>query len=134
MTFNGMPVSWRSRLQGVVSLSSAEAEVYALTDGIIEGLHMSYVAEELGLRSPNTMLPVYCDSQAAIGFQKNGGGGKSRMKHLDLRSGWLKQMKDGMTSVEYIRTDDNPADHFTKLTNSRQQKDWMEKHMAREQD
>ena len=76
ITFNGMPISWRSRLQGTVSLSSAQAEVYALADGVIEATHLKYVAEELGLREQNISMPVHCDSQAAIGFQKNGGGGK----------------------------------------------------------
>ena len=51
-----------------------------------------------------------------------------------VKVGWVKQLKSGRVNVNYIRTDENPADHFTKLTSSTQQKEWLDRYMAKPHD
>ena len=79
-------------------------------------------------------IPVFTDSNGAIGFTNNGGGGKSRMKHIDLREGWLDQLKHEKVEVMYVNTDINPADTFTKLKDARHHAWWLDKFMSRPED
>ena len=111
-------------------MSSTEAEVYSLADAVAEAVHMGNIAEELGLKRGVTNAPVHCDSQGAIGYQQNGGNGKSRMKHIDLRSAWIEEMRNKKVDVLYVGTADNHADTFTKLLNYKQLDSWMKANMA----
>ena len=52
---NGGPVAWNSRLQKLCAQSSAESEIYAVTDNVKEALHLRLLCEESGNRPP----PVY---------------------------------------------------------------------------
>ena len=47
--YNGMPIYWKSCLQTSRALSSGEAEVVALSDALKAGLHVKYIAEEIGI-------------------------------------------------------------------------------------
>ena len=41
--------------------------------------------------------------------------GNSRLKHIDVREAWVKEMRDrGLVIPEHVGTDDNLADLFTK--------------------
>ena len=60
-------------------------------------------------------LIIYIDATAAIGFIENTGGG-GRMKHLDIKDGWIQQLRD-RDIADYWKIDGpiNLADFFTKL-------------------
>jgi len=95
-------------------ISSGEAEIHALSEAIKIGLHLKYVGQELGLEMPDR-VPIEVDASAAIAFAENTLG-VGRMKHLDLRSEWIRQMKDNQ-EVVFIKVDGktNLADFFTKV-------------------
>ena len=97
-----------------IKLSSAEAEAEALSEGIKLGLHYRYLAEELEIRLPGG-ITAECDANAAIGFANNTSG-RGRMKHIDLRSDWVRMLHDRQ-EVDIIKVDgtENPADFFTKM-------------------
>ena len=65
---NGTPVHWRSNKQPVTSLSPAEAEVYAMSEGSRDAKHVAWVLEEFG-REVTWPLQVKSDSSGAVAFQ-----------------------------------------------------------------
>ena len=60
----GAAVGWAARLQRCSSLSSAEAEFYALSEAVAETVHFRNLLAEIGvvLDSPTV---IYCDSRGA---------------------------------------------------------------------
>ena len=123
--YNGMPIDWYTGLQKTVvsnwteevphiATSSANAETVAAADSLQRALHISYIASELQLEVPRPLI-IYIDATAAIGFIENTGGG-GRMKHLDIKDGWIQQLRD-RDIADYWKIDGpiNLADFFTKL-------------------
>ncbi|KAH9288452.1 hypothetical protein KI387_032569, partial [Taxus chinensis] len=110
-TVGGMTVSWISRLQKVVALSTTEAEYVAATEAIKEMIWMSRFME-LGKEKSNCKL--FSDSQIAIHLAKNSAF-HSRTKHIQLRYHFIRQvLEDGQLNLEKIHTSKNPADMLMK--------------------
>ena len=113
ITYNGFPVLWKSASIKATCQSSGEAEVYALSEAIRHALHMKYVGEELTISMPVQPI-INCDASAAIGFA-DCVEGVGRMKHIDLRSCWVQQMRSDETIKIKCDGTANKADHFTKI-------------------
>ena len=112
-SFAGAAVSWVSKLQKVVALSTTEAEYIAATEACKEMLWMQRFLGELGIKQDKYVL--HCDSQSAIHLAKNPAF-HSKTKHIDLRYHWIRQvLEEGQLQLEKIHTDENPADMFTKI-------------------
>jgi len=62
---NGGPISWFSRLQKLVALSTAEAEIYAATDATKVVAHLKVLLHDLGVRDDSPVI-TYQDNQACI--------------------------------------------------------------------
>ncbi|KAH9140626.1 hypothetical protein AeRB84_015154 [Aphanomyces euteiches] len=75
-------LSYRSRKQTIVALSTVEAEYIALVDCVKELLWFSELLEEPGFRQ-KTIL-VHCDNQSAIAIAKNPGQ-HERTKHISTK-------------------------------------------------
>jgi len=106
-------VSWSSKLQPVVALSTTEAEYIAAVEAGKEMVWMRNILGEFGysFTAPSTL---YIDNQSAISVAKNPEH-HGRMKHLDLRFYWLRDTVDsGIISPQHIATVDMPADILTK--------------------
>jgi transposase InsO family protein len=106
-------ISWSSRLQGIVALSTTEAEYVAATSAGQEIIWLRNLFTELGYTfdSPSTL---HIDNRSAISVAKNPEH-HGRMKHLDLRFYWLRDEVDkGRISISHLRTDAMPADILTK--------------------
>ena len=82
MTFAGGAVSWQSRLQKCVALSTTEAEYIAVVEASKELLWMKKFLQELGINQEKFVL--FCDSQSAIHLSKNPTF-YSRSKHKEVR-------------------------------------------------
>lgn len=112
-TFGGCAVSWRSRLQECVALSTAEAEYMALSDAIKEAIWLRNIHGELtqGIQK----LRIMCDSQSAIYLTKDSMF-HERTKHIDVRYHKLREvLAEGDIIVEKVSTSDNAADMLTKV-------------------
>ena len=102
-------VSW-SRTQASVALSSAEAELMALSAGCQEGQFVESILQELDVKAPAVL---YSDSSAARAIIFRRGLGK--LKHVSIRQLWLQdQMRDGRIQVCRVTTEANTADLLTK--------------------
>ena len=86
MTYAGGAVSWQSRLQKCVSLSTTDAEYTAAVEASNEVLWMKNFLQELGMKQENYNL--FCDSQSAIHLAKNPSF-HSRTKHIEVRYHWI---------------------------------------------
>ncbi len=105
--------TWSST-QGAVALSSAEAEFYAMIEGVLRGKGLLSLARELGFEDVSQVINVFTDSAAAKSFVNRRGLGK--MKHIEIRDLWLQQeVLKGSVKVFKVRGVENPADLMTKV-------------------
>ncbi|GJY59608.1 hypothetical protein Tco_0459500 [Tanacetum coccineum] len=112
MTFAGGAVSWQSRLQKCVALSTTEAEYMAATEACKELLWLKRFLQELGFKQQR--YAVLCDNQSAIHLAKNSMFHK-RTKHIDICYHWIRDaIEDGMFELNKVHTDDNASDMLTK--------------------
>jgi hypothetical protein len=106
-------ISWSSRLQSIVALSTTEAEFVAAVTVGQEIMWLCNLLCEFGyvLDSPSTL---YIDNLSALSVAKNPEH-HGRMKHLDLRFYWLRdEVEKGSIKVEHLRTSEMAADMMTK--------------------
>ena len=110
---NGDPVSWASKKQRTVALSTCEAELYAEAEAIKEALWMRGLAKELGLATQVGSM-IYGDNQSAIALSKNGVKGE-RTKHVDVKYHFVTEtVGRGDVQLKWIPTNEQQADIFTK--------------------
>jgi hypothetical protein len=110
---NGSPVSWSSKKQRTVALSTCEAELYAECEAVKEILWLRGLMEELRL-SIHTPSIVYCDNQSTVHISKNGVKGE-RTKHIDVKFNFITDViSSGLIKPQWISTTQQQADLFTK--------------------
>jgi len=110
---NGDVISWASKKQRTVALSTCEAELYAEAEAIKEVLWLRGMLKELGL---HTQLgsTIYGDNQSAIAISKNGVKGE-RTKHVDIKYHFVTEtVERGDVVLKWIPTMEQQADIFTK--------------------
>lgn len=106
-------ISWASKLQSIVTLSTTEAEYVAAVQAGQEILWLRNLLSEFGYTfdKPSTL---FIDNQSALQVARNPEH-HGRMKHLDLRFYWLRDVvEQGLVEPKYLQTDDMPADLMTK--------------------
>ena len=111
--FHGCAVLTWARTQKTRALSSAEAELYGIGSGAIEGLGASQLLREWQYE---TVPLLQTDSQSALAVCKRRGPG--RMKHIELKMLAVQEwLKTGRLRIHKVSTHDNPADLMTKAMN-----------------
>jgi hypothetical protein len=109
----GGAISWSSRLQGIVTLSTTEAEFISAVSAGQEILWLRNLFTELGYSFTHSST-LHIDNESALSVAKDPEH-HGRMKHLDLRFYWLRdEVARGRISVVHLRTDKMPADILTK--------------------
>ena len=105
-------ISWTSRAQKTVALSSTEAEYMALSDSCRQLMWLRSLFNEIGISIQS--LPLCGDNQGSI-FLASNPIQERRTKHIDIRFHYIRERVE-MRQVElfYVRTDDNIADILTK--------------------
>ena len=110
---NGGLVSWSSKLQSVVALSTAEAETNAAVEAVKTVMHMRLFLQEIGLTQVGPSV-VYEDNASAIVIAQSKEASK-RTRHYLLKAQFLKDLhKRGVFRYEKVGTRDQVADTFTK--------------------
>ena len=106
----GIAVKSWSRTQRGRSLSSAEAEYYAIVTGVAEALAVQALAEEMGWKMS---VCVHTDSSAAKAVASRRGLGK--LRHIELKYLWVQELvQEQRIAIKKINGLDNPADCLTK--------------------
>ncbi|KIJ23037.1 hypothetical protein M422DRAFT_196412 [Sphaerobolus stellatus SS14] len=109
----GGPVSWSSKRQQTVALSTTEAEYMAYTRAAQQAVWMSSFMSEIGLPQDLPAI-IYGDNASAIALAKNASG-HARAKHIDIRHHSIRErIKKGQIDIKHVPSTDNLADIFTK--------------------
>jgi hypothetical protein len=108
----GKLVSWTSKKQTSVSLSTAEAEYVSAASCCAQILWMKNQLLDYGIKYSKT--PIFCDNTSAIAISNNPVM-HSKTKHIDLRYHFIRDhiMKNNI-ELHFIPTDKQLADIFTK--------------------
>ena len=110
---SGAAISWKSKKQTVVALSTAEAEYMALTSTIQEAMWMRNLLTDLqeDISKPTT---IFEDNQSAICMAKNRQC-KGQSKHIDIKYHFVREkISEGRVEIEHCETANMLADTFTK--------------------
>jgi hypothetical protein len=106
-------VSWQSRMQTSVELSSMESEYMAASAAAQEAIWLNRLLEELGFCMPKP-IKLHEDNKAEILFSDHPGDHR-RLKHIDTRKYFIREaVINGVIKLEYTPTLDQLADELTK--------------------
>ena len=110
---SGGPISWKSRLQPIVTLSSTEAEYITVTVAAQEGIWLCRVMGKLGFKQVGAM-DLAVNNEGVIALSENLQA-HPRTKHIRLRYHFIWQyVQEGVIKAYYVSTHKNIADIFTK--------------------
>jgi len=108
----GKLVSWTSKKQTSVSISTAEAEYVSAASCCAQILWMKNQLLDYGLKYTKT--PIMCDNTSAIAISHNPVM-HSKTKHIDIRYHFIRDhVMKGDIEIHFIPTDQQLADVFTK--------------------
>jgi hypothetical protein len=128
--YNRVAISWLSKLQKIVAISSAEAEYIALKEATKESLYLqNFIKELLSFKSLedlnifNKLNTIKTDSLSAIELAKNPIY-HARTKHVDITFHFIRDnlLKNNIDLV-YENTSTILADNLTKATSISKFKD-----------
>lgn len=111
----GGPITWSSRKQSTVSLSTTEAEYVAASSAVKESLWLHQLLKDIQ-EDDKLVLPMtlYIDNQSAIKLVKNSEF-HQRSKHIDIKFHFIReQFEKGVILPQYVNTASQEADIFTK--------------------
>ena len=107
-------VTWSSKKQNIVTLSSTEEEYVALTHAVKEVLWLWTLFQEFNGQE-NEMLTINCDNQGSIALSKDNKF-HAHTKHINVRYHFIHEcVADGKIELSYVPTNDNVLDVFTKV-------------------
>jgi hypothetical protein len=106
-------ITWSSKKQNSVALSSTEAEYTAMAHAAREVIWLRNLFEELHLPQKLPTI-LYGDNQSALAIAQNPQY-HARSKHFDVKNHYIRdKIRDGLIKEIYCPTDDMIADLFTK--------------------
>lgn len=106
-------ISWKSRKQRTISLSSTEAKYKAMSVSTKEALWLKHLLTELHLR-PQDSIPLHVDNEGAEALAQNPSH-HSRTKHIHARYHFIREcIEAGDVRVLHVSTKDMLADMLTK--------------------
>jgi len=111
---NGPLISWKSKKQQTVALSTCEAEYMSLAAATQEGKFLMQLLRDMTNLNTFVCFTMYCDNQGAIALAKNPVQ-HQRSKHIDIRYHFVRsEIQTGVLELVYVPSEQNVADVFTK--------------------
>jgi hypothetical protein len=109
----GGPLTWSSKQQSLVALSSCEAEYISCTHCARQIIWLRSLFNELGFPQERASI-LFCDNQGTVTCTHDPHS-HSRMKHIDLRAHFIRDcVNRRIIDVHHIPGTQNPADLLTK--------------------
>jgi hypothetical protein len=110
---NDSPISWESKRQPMVALSSTEAEYITLTQAAKKAIWLRRILADLG-HPQASATTIYEDNQSTIKMTEQPGEHR-RTKHIDIRHHFIREkVESNEIRVEYCPTAQQVADIMTK--------------------
>lgn len=114
----GNLVTWRSKKQKVVALSSAEAEFRGIAKGVMEILWLKKLMKDIGFPVSSTSK-LWCDNRASIHISENPVQ-HDRTKHIEIDRHFIREKLDAkIIELPFVRSEDQLADILTKAVAGR---------------
>ncbi|KAJ0391590.1 hypothetical protein P43SY_011493 [Pythium insidiosum] len=110
---DGNTISYASKKQGVVALSTAEAEYVAMHEGARDIMWLGALLDELGLpfKKPPTL---WCDNMSTVHLSTKPSK-HSKMKHVDVKYHFTRNLVEKeKLATRHCGTNEMPADTLTK--------------------
>ena len=112
ITLGSGPIFVKSNKQKIVTKSTWEAELVALSDGCSQAIWTQHFMSKLGYEIP---VVIYQDNKATIASIKKGRPSSDRSRHVNVKYFWLSsKLQEGSIDVQYMPTEDMIADVLTK--------------------
>lgn len=109
----GNLVTWRSKKQGVVARSIAEAEFRAMAQGIRKVLWIKIILDDIKVPRDSSMK-FYCDNKSAISIAHNLIQ-HNRTKYIEIYRHFINEkLKNNLICTPYVPTHNHLADVLTK--------------------
>ena len=115
---DGPLISWKSRKQQIVALSTCEAEYIALTAGVQEAMYLSHLVKNIGVTYDQLPI-IYEDNQGTIALANNPTK-HQRSKHIDVRYHFIRSVVNKGFELKYCPTEEMLADIMTKPATKQQ--------------
>ena len=110
---NGAAISWSSKLQPTVALSSSESEYMAACYAAQEAIYFRRLMRSLGFAQGEPTI-IHEDNMGCIGMSENPIL-HQRSKHIDIRYHFLREaVSNGQVLLTFIPTAEQIADLLTK--------------------
>jgi len=110
----GGAISWSSKRQPTITLSTTEAEYMVNTQATKEAIWITKLMMDLGYMEEKKMMVIRCDNQSAISLTKNPTH-HARTKHIDVQCHFVRErVENGEVRFEYCSTEHMVADVLTK--------------------
>jgi hypothetical protein len=114
LTLNGAAVSWKSKRQPVVALSTVEAEFIAASSMVQEVIYARRLLEKLGFPQSGP-TPIFEDNTTCIQWAGGAVEGTDRAKHIDLREHFVHEAQsNNVLQLEPVNSADHVVDLLTK--------------------
>ena len=111
-----MPISWRSKSGKSVTLSSAEAEYYGISELAKEILFVRQLLNHMKIKIEYPMI-IETDNVGAM-YLSNNYATSQRTHHIDTCYHFVQEfIEDGIIKIKFVRSEENKADIFTKNVN-----------------
>jgi hypothetical protein len=107
-------VSWPSKKQPIVTLSTTEAEFIAAASCACQGIWLSRILALIDRRRKKECITILCDNSSSIKLSRNHVM-HGRSKHIDVRFHFLRDLtKSGSVQLVHCSSIDQVADIMTK--------------------
>ena len=108
----GSTVSWSTKKQTGITLSSTEAEYVALATALTEAIWLKELLEDFSVKN-DYPIEVYEDNQSVIHLLNR--WKHRRLKHVDVRYNFVRNMyQNKEINVQNVNTKEQTADLLTK--------------------
>jgi hypothetical protein len=106
-------ISWNSKRQPTIALSTTEVEYMAASQGIKEAIWLQQILEDVGFVQVKA-TKMECDNQGCIALAKNPTH-HSRTKHIDIQYHFIREkIEDEVIELQYCPSQHMVADVLTK--------------------
>ena len=106
------PITWASKKQKIVAISTTESEYIAATEAVKEAIWLKNMLNDFGIQQ--NKVTIYGDNRSTIALALNNEF-HARTKHINIKHHFIRSMiQDGIVELVWVDTKDNIADIMTK--------------------